>query len=255
MSQPAVSDRTELDFRALLPREHALWGWVGLPLFAALVLAPTRAAGFAAVCMFAGFGATNALGRHFRGNAGARPLFGVAVTVSGLAGLGALMTAIHPDVLLLPFTLAGFGGLGATRAWRGQWPHSQWLEAALIVALSGVGGAVALAAGADGLRTVSSLGTVAAWQVMGLGFINRQLAAVLPRRTPWPWGAAVAVLAAAIALTVGLVCGRPITGALVLLYPLRMVVHEPPRRARDARKTGLVELGWGLWVAFVSTLF
>jgi hypothetical protein len=244
-----------VDWKALQPREHALWGWLGVPLVAALLVAPHPSTLLAGVASFAGFGAANALGRRLRGSEKATSAIGPALGLAVVAGALALWLSPHPIVLGATLGVGGLAGLGGMALLGGQVPRNQQdLEAFVVIALAALGGAVMEAGGAPLDRVVAASAAVAAWLVVGLWWVNRALAPHLKGRVPWPRGPAFAAIAVIGCLALGLWLGHPLVASLPLLYPVRVALQPRPRSARDAKRTGLTELAAGLAIAALAAV-
>jgi hypothetical protein len=232
-------------WRQILPREHGVWAWVGLPLLLALLLVPSLTAVLGALAVLAGLGATQALGRALRGVAGARgAAVGAALFAAG-AGAGAWVGAERPGVILA--TLAGAGLFGASATWstRGRPPRQVALEVVAIAVFVGTGAGLAIAAGAAPARVGVAALALLAWLVLGLWWVKGRLATVLARREPWDDGMWVAGGLVVVAVAAGFWASLPLVGCVPLAYSLRARAHRPPESARDAKRIGLQELAWG----------
>lgn len=238
-------------WRALLPREHGLWGWLLVPLLCALALAPGLAVLAAAFASIAGFGAANALGRR---HGLAEP---AVVTALGIAAAGAalaVVTAAAPVTMGLILAIAGALGLGARVLARGRIPRQRPLELLALAGLTLAAGVIAVGGGAASAHAAAALTAVFAWLVLGLWWVGALLARVLKHRPPsrsLPWIAAFAVVASGV---VGAATHHPIVGALPLFYLGRIVAHRPPGHARDAWRVGVAELAWGVALALAAGL-
>lgn len=241
-----------MEFKDLFPREHGLWGWVGVPLFGAMVAAPSATAALAAVSVFAGFGAVNAYGRYCRGSAKAFEVLAPALGVAVGCGTAAWLVSTRPLPLLVSLGALAAGGFLFTRAVRGQMPHNPLFEFGAIGALVATGACVSAAAGASIDRIVASGVAIASWLTLGLWWVNWQMSAVIPGRRPWLWGPLVALATVICSLLTGVRWGHPWVGILPALYALRMLLHPAATSARDAKRTGLTELGWGLGVTVLA---
>lgn len=222
--------------RAWMPREHGLMAWVGLPMAAALGLAPGSLPAIGAVV--AGFCAFNAARRQAW-----PPAAGAAALSVSLGGL-AVARAAQPFPLVCALGTAGLLAIGAGLAFRVHPPRTPLLEVAGITALCGLGAGLAVVHGAPVDRSATVGLMLAAWQVTGLWWVRGLLARVLPRRVPWRAGLGVALALAAAATAAGCWYGLLAIPAALLLYPLRMLAHRAPSSPREAARVGLTELGW-----------
>lgn len=239
--------------RELLPREHALWGWLGVPLFAALLTAPTAATAAAVGTAFAGFGAWNAVGRWLRGSARARgPAALAALVALGLAAC-AIGLAARPIVTAVAFGGAGASAAGVAAWTRGHVRQDPTSEAAGIALLCGFAWLVGVGGGAEPARMGAILAVVLAWTWLGLWWINLRLAPLLPNRTRWVRGPLLVALAVGATAGVAVASGTPLLGLLPLAYLGRVASTGPVRGPRDARRLGLTELAWGLAIALAAT--
>ena len=222
--------------RAYLPREHGLLVWIGLPLLAAVAQAPGAAV--AAVLVVLGFGAFNALRRRERR----------AATLAMAPALALLAPALawsdHPWILGFGLMLGGLAALAGLR--EGHLSRRPAVMVLGMAALNGVGASLAVAAGADPHRAGLVALVLLAWQVAGLWWVRRSMAAVLPRRLPWRNGLVVALALAAAAVAAGCWYGLLTIPAALLLYPLRILLHPAPSNPRDAARVGMTELGWSV---------
>lgn len=245
---PAANPRTRgasNGWRLLLPREHGVWAWVGLPLLLALLLAPSLTTVLGTLVVLAGLGATQALGRAMRGVAGAKTAAVVAALVAAAAGGGAWLVAERPWVLLATVSGAGLFGASATWMTRGRPPRQIAVEVVAIAVFVATGAGLAIAAGAPPLRSGVAGLALLAWLVLGLWWVKGRLATVLARREPWevgPWVAGGLVMTSVAA---GVWASLPLVGCVPLAYALRARAHRPPASARDAKRVGLQELAWG----------
>jgi hypothetical protein len=238
-------------WRALLPREHGLWGWLLVPLVAALALAPGVSVLAAALATVAGFGAANALGRRIRLT---QPAVLVALTGAGGAAVLAVVTAAAPLTMGLVLAISGALGLGARLVARGRIPRQRPLELLALAGLASTAGLIAVGDGAPPDRAAAALLAVFAWLVLGLWWVGALLARVLKHRPPsraLPWAAAAAVVASGV---VGIATRYPIVGLLPLSYLGRIVAHRPPAHAREAWRVGVAELAWGVALALAAGL-
>ncbi len=238
--------------RDLVPREHALWGWIGLPLFAVLLAVPSRTTALVALCTVAGFGAWNAVGRWLRGSEG-------AVGAALAASLGATVLAV-PAVLLapLPVVLGGAlviaGGVAAAvaAATRGKVHQEPTAEAVGIAFLCGFAWLIGVGGGGDARHLAVILAVVLTWQLLGLWWINRSLAPFLPNRVLWARGPVIAAIAVAGTAITAVAFGYPLVGLLPLAYFGRVASTGVVQGVRDARRLGMSELAWGLALATVA---
>ncbi len=232
--------------RRFLPREHGLIAWVTLPLLAAVVEAPLALP--AALAVLAGFGAFNAARRGaWRAGLG-------ALTLAAALALVALLQSLAPGALALTFGLAGLGAALALAGLGGRPTHATALEVGALAGLGALGVGVALSAGGQPERALTVALMLLAWQVTGLWWVRRSMAAVLPRRTPWRAGLGVALLLAGSAVAAGCWYGMLAIPAMLLLYPLRMALHDGPRGPQDAARVGLTELGWSVLAVTLAAL-
>lgn len=232
--------------RRFLPREHGLIAWVGLPLLAALALAPGWSTAAAVGAVLAGFGAFNAWRREQRRAAG------LALLVAAAAGALALSLSDRPALLAAALGLGAAGALGGARFLHGSIPRLPGLESGAILALNALGATLAVAGGARAGHAITLALVLAAWQVAGLWWVRRSLAAVLPRRHAWGAGLGVALGLAGAALAAGSWYGLLAVPAVLLLYPLRVLAHRAPESPRQAARVGLTELGWSVLAIIVA---
>lgn len=222
--------------RAMTPREHGLWSWVGLPLLGAILLAPGAASALGAGAVLAGFGACNAARRgETRAAAG-------ALAVGAALGGAALLTAPDPWAFATASAVGGAGALAALHATRRL--HAIGVELASILALAMLGAALAVSAGAASDAAIMMAAVVGTWHALGLWWVRAQMARLLPGRQAWAGGPATG--AALILATLALAAQTSLwaAGLIPLLYPLRIALHRPPTAPREARRVGLTELGW-----------
>lgn len=251
---PAFSSPIAFEVRAYVPREHALWGWLGVPLANALLLRPSLGTAIAIASVLAGFGAVNAAARAARGSAAAGRAVLPAAIVAGVALCGAVACATSPGVVAVPLIAVGVTGMAATLAMRGRFVANQDVEVGIIAALAGLGVAIAVGNGAPVRAAVAVGAVVAAWHVIGLFWVNREFARVLPGRVSWRAGAVIAVACAAVGAVAAAWCSEPALALLIGLYPARIVAHSGAGAARDARRIGLTEFGWSLSIGAVAAL-
>ena len=226
--------------RRFLPREHGLIAWVGLPLLAALACAPGWRTAAAVGTVLAGFGGFNAARRgDTRG-------VGLCAALALPLGVVAVLGAAAPGALALVLGIGAATALGMAMGFR-QLPRAVGIEALAIGALGGLGVAVAVAGGGAEPGPTLTVGLVlASWQIAGLWWVRRSLAGLLPGRRPWDAGLLVALGVAATALAAGCLYGLLAVPAVLVLYPLRVLVHGRPRSARQVGRVGLTELGWSV---------
>jgi len=224
--------------RAFLPREHGLLVWVGLPLLAAVAQAPGLPAILAASVVTLGFGAFNALRRRER----RASLLAASLALAAL--VPALAWSAHPATLALGLLVGALAALGGLR----EGPLSRRPEVMVLgmAALNAVGASLAMAAGSPSTHAAVVALVLLAWQVAGLWWVRRSMAAVLPRRSPWRGGWSVALALAAAAVAAGCWYGLLTIPAALLLYPLRILLHPAPAHPRDAARVGMTELGWSV---------
>lgn len=238
--------------RELLPREHALWGWVGIPLFAVLLAVPSWSTALVALCTLAGFGAWNAAGRWLRGSARAgRAALGSGASAAVLAA-PAIVLAERPVVLVGALLAAGAAAVAVTAITRGNVHQSPSAEAVGIGFLCAFAWLVGFGAGADPAHLAVILTIVCTWLLLGLWWINRSLSPFLPNRVLWQRGPLVAAAAVAVSLGAAYVYGPPLLGLLPLAYLGRIASSGAVQGARDARRVGLTELAWGLALAIAA---
>lgn len=234
--------------RRFLPREHGLLAWVGLPLLAALVLAPETGTALASLAVILGFGAFNAARRaEWRAAAGALAL------ASGAAG-AAVMVIDRPWLLLGTLALASAGAGAALTTFGERLPRAPALELVGLAGLNALGMSLAISGDARWDRALTLSLVLLCWQVTGLWWVRRSLAAVLPRRAPWRPGLGVALALAGSAVAAGCWYGLLTIPAVLLLYPLRMALHGPPGGPRDAARVGFTELGWSVLAIGLAAL-
>lgn len=234
--------------RRFLPREHGLLAWVGLPLLAALVLAPRVGTGLAALAVVLGFGAFNAARRAEWRAAG-----GAMLLAAGMAA--AAETVIDwPGLLLGTLSLALLAAGGALTTFGERLPRAPALEVLGLAGLNAVGMGLAISGGAPWDRAITLSLVLLCWQVTGLWWVRRSLAAVLPRRAPWRPGLGLALALAASAVAAGCWYGLLTIPAVLLLYPLRMALHGAPGGPRDAARVGFTELGWSVLAIGLAAL-
>lgn len=250
----AMSLPVRLDARALLPREHGLWAWLGVPLVTALILQPTAGTALAGGTVLAGFGAINALARMARGSSDAGRMVAPAVVVAGVALVGAIATAAHPVAVAVPLIAIGVGGFAATLAVRGKFAVNPSGELTVIAGLAALGGVIAAANGAAVRDAIAVTAVVASWHAVGLWWVNRQLAPVLPTRTAWRSGAWIVGAFAAIGAGTAAIAAGPACALLIALYPVRMFAHERLVDVRDARRVGMTEFVWSLSIGAAAAL-
>jgi hypothetical protein len=241
-------------WKDLLPREHALWGWVGVPLFGSLCVEPGAAVALAALATLAGFGTWNAAGRWARGSDRARDALLPAAAVAVAAAVAAVWAAERP--ILSALALGGAGLAAGVAMWttHGRLRQDPGAEAAAIVALAIYGAGVGVGAGADVRSAAMVQAATATWLLLGLWWINRTLAPLLPHRRRWRYGLVVAGASAVASFGVALATGVVAVGFVPLLYAVRILSQRPAVGARDARRLGLVELGWSLAISLAVAL-
>lgn len=234
--------------RRFLPREHGLIAWVGLPVLAVLALAPGLASTLAGLAVLAAFGAFNAARREEDLSAAG------ALLVSAALAVAALLESARPTLLLLGLGLGAAFAVGAMACFRRQLPRSPPQEVGALFGLNALGACLAVSAGAEPERALTVALMLLAWQVTGLWWVRRTMAAVLPRRAPWREGLAVALGLAGSAALAGCWYGLLAIPAVLLLYPLRILAHRPPASPSEAARVGLAELGWSVLALGLAVL-
>lgn len=241
-----------MNVRELLPREHALWGWVGIPLFAVFAAAPSWTMALVALCTLAGFGAWNAAGRWLRGSVRAGGPALVAGSIAAVLAVPAVVLAPRPLVLVSGLLAAGLAAAVVTAATRGKVHQQPSAEAVGIAFLCSFAWLVGVGAGGDPRGLALLLVVVLTWLWLGLWWINRSLAPFLPNRVLWRRGPVVAGVAVAGSALAAFAIGPAVVGLLPLAYAGRIASSGAVRGARDARRVGLSELAWGLVLASVA---
>lgn len=234
--------------KKLLPKEHGLLAWVGVPLLGALMLSPCLPTLLAALAVLAGFFSFNALRKE------AWPLAGIMLAITGGIGLAALPLAAAPTML---YALAMLGLLILVLAAvirPHTLPRQPLLEILAIAGLCGMGAVVAVAGGALWPRAllVSAIG--GSWLVLGMWKLREKLSAILPKRKAWEGGAIAGVLAVGATIATGFALEAPLAGLVPLLYPLRLFLHKNPTSAMELSKVGMTELGWALGAVALGVL-
>lgn len=227
---------------------------MGVPLLAALLLAPHPPTLVAGCSVMAAFGAFNAFGRFLGGREGAREIglaaLGVALALATLA----VLLSTHPIWLLGIYVTAAVAGSIATLAWRGRHPRRIAFEVAAIGGCAMIGAGIAAAAGAETSHALVVAIVLTTWGTWSLWWVRGQLARLLPRRVAWSQGRPLVVGLSLVTFAAGVYLGHPFAAALPLLYPLRTVVHAPVRSPGKARVIGLTELGWALGIAGLAVV-
>lgn len=241
------------DWRALLPAEHGVWAWVGLPLVVSLVAAPGATTGLGTVATLAGLGACQAAGRVARRRAALVPAL-VAGAVAAACGLGAWHLSPSPLAVVATLGVGGVLGLGVSLATGARPPRVVALELAAIATFGATGAGLVLGSGAPVGATATRFVALFAWLVLGLWFVKGRLAGVLKRREPWRGGIVVAGAATALSVTLGVVVGPIVAGWVPLAYPLRVLAHRPAASPRDVKRVGLEELAAGIAACLVIGL-
>jgi hypothetical protein len=252
LGETSLERRGRPAWKELVPKEHGIWAWLALPLVLALCLAPALASLSAGLAVVAGFMAAQGFGKALRGSRQARAPTLAALVVANLLGVLAVSAAARPGGMVATLLGTGFAGFVAMAVVRGRAPRHAAFEVLAIAGFSGLGAAVAVAAGADPARVAAGAMALMAWLVLGLWWVKGALSKVLAHREPWVAGRSVAALAVVASLAVGIGCGVPWVGALPLAYALRVAIHPAPSHAKDARRVGLTELGWGLVIAVLA---
>ena len=114
-----------------------------------------------------------------------------------------------------------------------------------------MGGSIALAENAPATRLLA-FAALATFEILGLWWVGRQLARVLPGRSPWAAGPAVAAATALLTLAASVALGSPLTGLVPALYGLRILTTPKVTSPRDARRVGLSEAGWAALAATLA---
>ena len=238
-------------WRALLPREHGLWAWVGVPLVAMGALCPGACTALAAGSVLAGFCGVNAW--RWRDRGGLVPA-ALALGLAGLLGVGAVASAARPALVAALLAVGGLSGLAAG-TWAGKALRPKpGVEAALIAGMAALAAGLAVGAGASVGTAAATLSVVATWGLFGRWHVGRRLSAVIPGRPVWTGSERVLAVAVAATVVAGFAAGCPWSAGLLLLYPMRARLHAPPRSGRDARRLGMTELAWATTVALAAGL-
>ncbi len=241
-------------WKHLLPREHGLWSWVGLPWVGALLLAPSVSTVLGVLAGLAlcggGMAASRGSGREARW----------VVLLAGLLGWGAMALSPHPSFLAWTWLgmAAGGGGVLVLRERLSHHSPGTYTSLELLVihgaGLSGAG--LAMAGGVPPSRALLMALALCTWQVIGLWWVRGKLARVLPRREPWQRGPWFIVSCTALLMGFSWAEGRLALAILPFLYGLRIATSPPVNGARDSRRLGLSEGAWALaavtlvgWVA------
>ncbi len=254
LRETTLERRGRPGWKELLPKEHGVWAWLGLPLVLALGLAPTVSTLLATCAVVSGFGAAQGWGRAMRGARGAAVPTLIALLCASLFGLGAVASAVRPGVLVATLLSGGGVGLFGMSFLRGLAPRQVGFELAAITGFVAIGAGIAVSGGADREHIVVAALALGAWLVLGLWWIKRMLAAVLKHREPWANGVWFGAGATALSLAFGMVLGFPWVGALPVLYVARITFNNPATVARDAKRIGLTELAWGIGIALAAAL-
>lgn len=226
----------------LLPREHGLWCWVAAPLLAAILVAGSPGALAGALALVCGFGAANAARARAWRHAAVAGLLGTGLAVLA----GALLPNPRLWTTAVVIVALGAGAAVVTVGRRGGHAvrgRSAW-EVAAVLGPVAIGAALALAADAPPDRVAVVAVGLAAFELVGLWWVRRVLAPVLPGRHPFPGGNTLPAVAVGVSVVVGFVCGAPVAGGLPLLYAARSITTSPPRSGKDARRLGLSEAAW-----------
>lgn len=254
LGETTMERRGRPGWKELLPTEHGVWAWLGLPLALALGLAPTASTLLAALATVAGFAAAQGWGRALRGSRAAVMPTMLALLCANAFGFGAVMGNARPGLLVATLLSGAALGLFGMAALRGRVKRLVVLELASIAGFVAIGVCLAVAGGAEVTRAVSAGLALAAWLVLGLWWIKRSLSKVLKHREPWAAGGWVGAAAGAVSLVVGMALGQPWVGALPALYVVRVSCDVPPTQARDAKRVGLTELAWGAGLTLLAAL-
>lgn len=238
--------------RALFPREHGLWCWVGVPLLGALLLAPGLATGLGAVAILALFGAANAVRRHAWATAGCAGATGIA------AGIAAAGRVPSPDLWLATLgATAAAGALAlviAGTATGRRASAATLLEVAAIGGFAAAGAGLAIAAGARASAAAPALCAVATWELIGLWWVRGQMARVLPGRTAWRAGPALIAGSSLVLGVAATAAGAPQVALVPALYLIRVTTTRPVSRPLDARRIGLSEGAWAAGAAVLAVV-
>lgn len=250
---PTETPRPAHDWRALLPTEHGVWAWLGLPLLLALLVAPGATTALGALATLAGLGTSLALGRLARRHAALVPAL-TAGSVAALATVGAWLAAPVPLAVALTLGVGGVLGVGVSVATGARPPRLVALEVAAIAAFVATGAGLAIAGGSTTGTVATRFVALFAWLVLGLWFVKGRLAVVLKRREPWRAGIVVGALAANGAALLGLTFGPLVAGLVPFGYALRVLAHRPVTSPREAKRVGLEELACGVIACLVLGL-
>lgn len=239
--------------REWLPREHALWGWLCVPLTATALAVPTPVVFAAILACFAGFFSWNAVSRWQRGSAKAALPALLAAVVASVAVAPAVALAPHAQAMATLFAAAELVAIAIAVGTRGHLRQDPTSEAIVIASLCGFAWAVGAAAGGEPVRLAVILLVALAWEWLGLWWINRNLAPLLPGRTAWhagPWAVASAIGVTGVAAWSA---DAALLGVLPGAYVARIATAGRVRGPRDARRLGLGELAWGLGIVAFAT--
>jgi len=239
-------------YRELIPKEHGVWAWLGLPLLLALCLAPAWSTLFGGLAVVAGFAAAHGLGRAMKGSPRARVPTLIAVVVANVFGAVSVATAAVPEGIVATLIGGAVVGFTAMAFMRGRAPREVVVELAAITGFVAIGAGLAVGGAAEGLRVIAGAAALGAWLVIGLWWVKGALARVLAHRAPWAAGRWFGAAAVAVSLVVGTLAGHVVVGALPVLYGVRIAVHRAPKEAREAKRVGLTELAWGVVVAVLA---
>lgn len=148
----------------LMPKEHALWSWVGVPLFGSVILAPGWSTVFGSVAAMAAFGVFNGASRVLRSprDVPKAPLI-AATVVAIVAGLVGATMADRGGLMIGVWVAAGVGCAGLLAWTGGKLPKDARMETLGIGGFAGLGGAHALAAGATWEHAVMLAALTTAW--------------------------------------------------------------------------------------------
>ena len=181
---------TTTSWRLMRPDQQALWGWVGLPLLAALLVAPKVATLMGAVGLLIGFLGYNAACKLARRqNQQAQRVAVGLLNISMICGLIGLITAPQPILFTLTFWGAGVGAAGLLKLFAGRYPRSALLELAGIAAMTAIGMTLAAAGGAESSRAICAGLAVFAWLCTSAYWIQFNLCRLHARRARAAGGA------------------------------------------------------------------
>jgi hypothetical protein len=217
---------------------------------AALLLAPQVGTSLGALAITALFAAGNA----WRA--------GMPQVVALCAGFASLMAMVAAALLLSRgwWAVSLFGGLGgvvgAVFATEGRFGRAIGRHTELeLLAIGGsllVGGALALAGGAEPRRVVLMASALWTWELIGLWWVRGQLSRILKGRAPWGagpwvWGPSWLVLG-----LLGAAWSTPWVAAIPVGYGLRTWSTRRVTSGSEIRRIGLSEAAWTTVAAFAG---